>query len=242
MSTLAEWGTEIEQLDGSTIVTVEVETEPVENLLRIPAQFAGRPIVAAFLQEPKNVLQLTRAHALTLNWSGAGQVFHFILLNMARAADWEGRRDALLAHEYGHIWLQATGYWSPEYDNSCLAIHSGDIVQHVLIREETRRRGFDYMEFWKQPQEAWLAAQQGPVELDRCQRMQLASAYLDARLGLTNAQWEKRGQYLGAIWRDYAPIATVGEELANFMEGLDLWDRSLYQTAMERSARSLQAL
>jgi len=238
---LAEWQTEIEALSRGTLVVVRVETDRAENVLRVPASFAGRPVVAGLLRQETFVGQFVRAHALTVNYSGVEGTFHFILLNMALAADWDGMEDSLLAHEFGHVWLHVNGYRSVDYLDSCLSTHAGDIVQHVLIREETRRRGFDYMKFWVRNQERWMSAESAmPADLDRCQQLQLISAWMDAELGFAGTSWDQRERYLQLLRGRHPALQPVVEDLRALMGGLDLWDRSVYELVLGRVVRRLR--
>jgi hypothetical protein len=242
---LADWKDEIRVLSGGSVEIVRVETDRSANVLRIPSQFAGRPLVVSLLQQETFVAQFVRAHALSVNYSGTEGTFHLILLNMARQADWDGLEDSLLAHELGHVWLHASGYRAPSFENSCLTTHVGDIVQHVLIRAETRRRGFDYMTFWTRNQERWLAVaeKQDAVDpLDACGRLQLISAWLDAALGLTIVQWDQLDRYLKFLRARYAELEPAVTELAAMLSALNLWDRSLYELALARVSRRLQAV
>lgn len=242
---IAEWQAEVEAQSGGIVVIVRVETDPGQNVLRIPPNFPGRSVVAGLLQQETFVAQLVRAHALTVNYSGTEGTFHFILLNMALAPDWEGMEDSLLAHELGHVWLHANGYRAVDSEVSCLATHAGDIVQHVLIREETRRRGFDYMRFWTRSQEKWLLAQENSdavIVLEGCRALQLISAWMDAELGLTETQWPLRERYLRLLrvrFSDFTPVVT---DLRTLLAGLDLWDRSLYEFALGKVVERLRPL
>lgn len=238
----AEFQAQIETLSGGRVVIVRVETDRSQNVLRIPSVFPGRSVLARLLRQETFVGQLVRAHALTVNYGGVEGTYHFVLLNMDRAADWDGMEESLLAHEFGHVWLHVNGYRSPEYEDSCLTTHAGDIVQHVLIRQETRRRGFDYMRFWMRNQEKWLLAEEkapAPVALDGCQRLQLISAWMDAELGLTDGEWKMRERYLSLLRERYGSLMPVVTELGAMMTGLDLWDRSLYELVLARVVRRL---
>lgn len=242
---LDEWREQIQELSGGSVVVIHVETEPTENVLRIPAAFAGRPIAANLLRQETFVAQFVRAHALSVNYTGAEGTFHFVFMNMARQKDWEGMEDSLLAHELGHIWLHANGYRAPAYNNSCLSTHTGDIVQHILIREETRRRGFDYMRFWIRNQEKWLAEEEKsdePGVLDECHRLQLISAWMDAALGLTSAKWNQLERFLRLLRSKYSDLEPIVKELTVLLSGLDLWDRSVYELALARVSRKLRSV
>lgn len=237
---LDAWGREIERHSGGRIVVVPVETNTTDNTITIPPEFPGRPIVRDLLLDEPFVRQFTAAHALTVNHL-PGRL-HFILLNQARASDWGGLDpEPLLAHEYGHIWLQALGYRSPDADGTCVPTHAGDIVQHVLIRDETRRRGFAYDAFWKANQERWLDAATGPLPLDSCGRLQLLSAWLDASLGYSERTWPRRAAFLEYLDRNYASLLPVQRELHDLLGALDLKDRSRYEYSLRVTLRICRA-
>lgn len=242
MTALEAWQQEIESLSAGRLVLVRVETSPLDNTLRIAAEFAGRAIIVQLLQRESFVRQFVQAHALNVNYTGDDGAFHFILLNQARAADWDGLETALLGHEYGHIWLAVQGYRSPVFAESCLATATGDIVQHVLIRQETARRGFDYLAFWKRTHDAWLAREAGiaePPELDICGQLLLASEWVDAKLAFSAGGWMNRDAYLRLLGARHPQWQNVVEELAAMLSPIDLWDRSLYQSALHRVGATL---
>lgn len=242
MTTLDTWREEIESLSAGKIVLVRVETEQPENVLRIPAEFPGRAVIARLLTQEPFVRQLVQSHALNVNYTGEEGAFHFILLNMARAADWQGREADLLAHEYGHIWLAAKGYKSPAYADRCLAIAAGDIVQHILVREEAARRGFDYPAFWKQTHDAWLEKEAAVTEqpsLDACQKLLLVSEWVDATLAFEEGGWANRDAYLRLLSQRHPTLQPVVEELAAWLSDADLWDHGTYQSALQHVARTI---
>ncbi len=235
MTGLDAWHREIEALSSGQIVLVRVETVQPENTLRLPPDFPGRAVVARLLRQEAFVRQFVLAHALNVNYTGEEGAFHFILLNQARAADWEGLETVLLAHEYGHIWLAALGYRSPAFSETCLATAVGDIVQHILIREETARRGLDVLAFWKRTHDAWLEREtrvSEPPPLNACQRLLLIAEWVDAKLAFAGGGWEQRDAYLELLTARHEELQPVVEELAGWLGGRDLWDRSLYQAAL----------
>ncbi len=231
---LAQWQREIEQAGGGRLVVVRVETDRAENVLRIPAEFPGRGLVRNFLLDDSFVAQLVRAHALSLNATGEDGLFHFILLNMALAVDWEGLEDSLLAHEFGHAWLHVQGYRSAtRLDTPCLATIAGDIVQHVLIREEAGRRGFSAGAYSRRNLESWLDAMESPshtAPLDPCRRLQALSMWMDAALG--EPDWPRRSRFLALFDSRYAALSDPARRLESFIAGLNLWDRTHYEAAL----------
>lgn len=245
MTALDTWKEEIERISAGLVILIRVETVQPENTLRIAPQFPGRPVIVRLLQQEPFLRQFVQAHALTVNYSGLEGAFHFILLNQARASDWEGLEDALLAHEYGHIWLAALGYRSPHYNDSCLATATGDIVQHILIREETARRGFDYLAFWKRIHDRWLASElevSQPAPLDSCQRLLLLSSWTDATIAFESGQWENFDKYCALLKARHPSLAPVVERLASWLQARDLSDRSVYQSAIQYVAAALAEL
>jgi hypothetical protein len=100
------------------------------------------------------------------------------------------------------------------------------------------------MRFWMRNQERWLADAEkhdagGP--LDGCQKLQLISAWMDAALGLTVAQWDQLDRYLKFLRGRYTDLESAVTELTSMLLGLDLWDRSLYELALARVLQRLQA-
>jgi hypothetical protein len=240
---LAAWQREIEQTGGGRLIVVRVETDRTENTLRIPADFPGRALVRRFLLDENFVGQLVRAHSLSINTAGEEGRFHFILLNMALALDWEGLEDSLLAHEFGHIWLHVHGYRSPSQSGgNCLATSAGDIVQHVLIRDETARRGLPGGAYLLRNLESWLREMERPspgAALDACRRLQVISMWLDAALGTDDRQWPLRARFMAGFAENYSTLAATAEKLAAFLGGLDLRDRSHYEAALNFTLETL---
>lgn len=241
---LTDWRREIESLTGGRIVTVPVITDKEQNVLRIPPEFPGRAVVRNLLLQERFVAQFVRAHALNVNYAGSEGVFHFILLNLAMAGDWKQNEEGLLGHEYGHIWLNALGYSSPRFEAAaaapCVLIHAGDVVQHVLIRAETKRRGFDYLSFWFRNIERWMSESANqPAPADPCVRVQLVSMYLDTVLGAREGEWSRMEEFRERVKQVSSEGIGLSEELEKLLGGLDLWDRSHYEYALQRSIEVL---
>ncbi|MBI3209875.1 MAG: hypothetical protein HYZ37_13395 [Candidatus Solibacter usitatus] len=240
---LEQWQREIETASGGLVVLVRVETDPVENVLRIAPQFPGRPIVAQRLSQEAFVVQFIRTHAMSITYEGPEGNFHFVLLNMARAADWEGLEDSILAHEFGHLWLNATGFRSlPMQQDAlrdCLAIHVNDIVHHILLRQEARRRGIDAMAYWLNTREAWMksvAGSEAPA-LDECQEWQIVAECVDALMGAS--RWPRLGEFLNLMRTRHPRLMDRAVQLRDLLSPLDLWDRSVYEYALSAVSRAL---
>lgn len=232
---LSDWKREIERLSGGSVQVIAVVTDTTSNVLRIPDSFPGRSIVRQLLLRKSFVLEFIRAYSLAVNYTGVEGSFHFVLLNQAMAGKWADQRDLLIAHEFGHIWLNAIGYRSPDYE-SCLSTHAGDIVHHVLIREEMKRRGFA-LSFWIRNLEEWrqrMATPGGSQPLEPCERLQLVSQWMDAELGMAAEAWAPLPGLLARARALYPDVVPAVQELADFLRGRNLWDRSIYEAAVYR--------
>jgi hypothetical protein len=196
---LEMWAREIERTSGGTVLAVRIYTDPLRNELRIPDDAPLSDLIAHYLRDAGFRAQFAAAHALTVNHAGANGKTHLILVNMARADEWSGEEQGLLAHELGHAWLDALGFASPVYvpgPRSCVGVLAGDIVQHVLIRSETERRGVSQRRYWMRQLQAGGPQPAG----EPCQRLIQLARLVDARLGL-----ESRDQaFLKRLESEYA--------------------------------------
>lgn len=206
---LQNWAQEIERTSGGTVRAVRVYTDPLRNELRIPEDAPRPDLIAHYLRDAGFRAQFAAAHALTVNHTGARGKTHLILLNMARSNEWNGEEEGLLAHELGHAWLDARGFASPAYvpgRRSCVSVLAGDIVQHVLIRAETERRGVSQRRYWIRQVRAGGPQPAG----DPCQRLIQLARLVDARLGLEGTdravleRLESEYQTAAPELRDYA--------------------------------------
>ncbi|MCC6861395.1 MAG: hypothetical protein IT158_22695 [Bryobacterales bacterium] len=186
---LAAWAREIERVSGGAVRAARIYTDPLRNELRLPADAPAPELIAHYLRDDSFRAQFAAAHALTVNHNGPRGKTHLILLNMARADEWTGEEEGLLAHELGHAWLDARGFAAPVYvpgPRSCVGVLAGDIVQHVLIREETERRGVSQKGYWMRQLRS-SGTQPAP---EPCQRLIQLAHLVDARLGLTGRDRE----------------------------------------------------
>jgi hypothetical protein len=241
---LTKWKAEIEERDGGKIILVPIETDAKSNTMILPEDIEARPVLRRFFLSEDFRGQLASAHALTVNSDPAEGKFHFILLNMARAEQWREAEEALLAHEFGHIWLNATGYSGLPYQpgpDSCLAINAGDVVQHVLIRREMKRRGIPNLPYWLPNLERSLAAleQAGAAAppLTGCPKLVQLTQWVDARLGLTVEDWSKLPRFLALLEKDYPDLAPLADDLAEYIGYRDISDPEQYRRVLEFSRR-----
>lgn len=233
---LAKWKEEIEAVRQSKVVLARVFTDRARNELILPADAAERPILRQYFLNPAFVAEFVHMHAATLNHIGAGGLIHFIVLNMARAEEWAGYEDAVLAHELGHVWLFVNNYPAPAFEgreNSCIAIQAGDAVQHVLIREEIRRRGIEFLPFWKRNLATQLETllAHSPADfagLPLCRQVSLLTQWVDVRLGLSPQTWADYDRFSEAMTRSFPMLAPAVGEVVELLSGADLHDRDAY--------------
>ncbi|MBI4874624.1 MAG: hypothetical protein HY822_08325 [Acidobacteria bacterium] len=234
---LEAWKQEIEQAGGQVVVA-RIATDPESGQIRIPPGTPRRIALARYLAEPRFAEQFARTHATTINHPSPEGRVHFVLLNMARAGEWKDGEEALLAHEFGHAWLDARGFRSPPPGADalpCLAIQSGDIVQHVLIRRELDSRGIPFRSPWIRSLEQALdkLRNSGPGEsAGTCDALARITLWTDVRLGLTPEQWGRAAEFDQAFRKAFPVLAPVAEELAAVLSAVDL-------TALERYHRAL---
>jgi len=239
---IEQWRREIEAVGGGHVVVVEVETSADGREISFPADTAFGNVLRRYFLEEAFVGQFTASHALTINYYGPEGRLHLVLLNLARWGEWGAHREALLGHELGHAWLYVNGFRSPEYapaaPDGCLAIHAGDIVQHILIRQELKRRGIPFQAYWIQDLERALARleEEGSRRAQSatpCETAQRLAMWTDVRLGLSREDWEAFGRFDAAMRRTFPDLAGVVEEMVSRLSRIDVGRRTLYRIALD---------
>lgn len=140
---LEQWRAEIEAAGGAPVLVAEVEFSADGSEMRLPDDVPGRPLFVQYLRREDFVRQFLLMRGVLVHHQGPDANAFLVLLNGARRGEWGAHEASLLGHEFGHAWLRARGYPAPVFPPgplACLAIHTGDIVQHVLIRREMDRR------------------------------------------------------------------------------------------------------
>ena len=241
---LLEWQREIEAQSGGQLLPVRVfvETQGGVPTYVLPQDAPQRPVLAHYFEDVNFRTQFVRTHAVSINYTGAEGRLSFIVLNMDR---FKGDEEILLSHEFGHAWLHARGLRAPALamgqgaagQAACQALHVGDIVQHILIREEQTRRGFDFRPGWTRDLEA--AAQnlehqvpetQPPA--DACLRLERLALMIDVESGLTDGQWARRRPFLDRLPSGDPGLADLAHRLSRILRGFDLGDPTEYYMAL----------
>ena len=244
----AQWIRDIEQLGGGRVLIAHVDHDSASNEIRLAQGTENPTLFTEFLQQPAFVRQFMAAQALTVSRQTPEGPQHLIFINTARAAAFKDSEEALIGHELGHAWLRAQGYpaaSSVDGPASCLAIHTTDAVQHILIRKELERRGIDAQTSWIHTLDNALDQWKGnplPATLPACERIQAASQWIDVRLGLAQAEWERKAEYEAQLAGHYPDIERVVAELTDYLSHLDVADKEVNKQALVEVARRLRAL
>lgn len=212
------------QMQLSLPETVEAWRREIEAKLggpiRIVQTSEDAPELAGYFANPSFQAAMARAQALTLSLRSEGQLRPYVLLNWARLRESANDPAMLFAHELGHIWLQANGYFPPKFNDAtqpCLAVHIGDIVQHERIREEMDRRSIDWHKGYQLDYEASLAAARLADRVpagDACLRAQRLSLMIDIRQSFPAAGNPWRNEYLSLLGRQDPAAEALAIELA----------------------------
>ncbi|MDP2998818.1 MAG: hypothetical protein Q8N47_15130 [Bryobacterales bacterium] len=236
---LETWKREIEQR-GEQLIVARIETDRETNQVRIPPDTPRRALLAQLLASPGLAGQFVQTHAMTLNQQATEGRVHFVLLNMARAGEFKDAEEPLLAHEFGHAWLDALGFRSPDAAGEaqpCLAIQAGDIVQHILIRGEVARRGFAFRDYWIRNLDQALDALKKEDAPDGagasgCDSLARIALWTDVRLALSADSWSRYGEFDQAFRSRFPLLAETVDELVTVLKAVDV-------TALERFRRAL---
>lgn len=220
-----------------TVVLLRLPADAGTTVLRLPPETLGREELASYTDQPGFVAQYRGAQAMTVNYLGATGRTSFVLVN-PRHAGTGAEEEAVIAHEFGHIWLKAKRYPAPAYrggETACLSVHALDAVQHILIREEMERRGVE----WKAPwfRALGLALEQMEREagaasgVGRCQTLGQAAMFVDVALGA--GEWGKQRAFLAAMRRRFPAMVPVAEELTKFLGSAGVEDVARHRAALE---------
>lgn len=235
------WKAEIESRNFSKI-----------EILRIPGDTGSgedRKVLMSYFNKADFAESFSRSQALTFRYELAGRSRSLILLNMSRMQQTQNSADALIAHELGHIWLASLGLLPPLYEpgpDSCLAVHYGDIVQHILLRAENDRRGIDwrpaysrdYTAAYEQLRQLTPSADKG----DACFRVQRLSLIVDVREGFAPGAFPARDAYVELLANQDRDAEAIAIELLEQLDGKLTLEKADYETALELAKRAVYRL
>ena len=245
---LVEWKQEIEAARPGRLVVARIHHDAQRNAVMLPRDIDRRPVLVRYFRNPSFVREFLATHAMNLNHQGPEGRIYFVLLNMARAAEWGEHEEAVLAHEFGHVWLFARHFPFPEYQgqaDSCAAIVGGDAVQHIVIRAEMRRRGIQFLPYWIANLEKTLAALEGDASLEslpRCRRLSQVSVWLDVRMGLPAEEWPLRDRLIAALTRRFPDLEPAVDDLYSMLAGQNVHEYEIHEQVLKKALLRVYAL
>jgi hypothetical protein len=223
---LEQWRAEIETAGGAPVFVAEVEFSPDGQQMTLPDSTPARSLFAHYLRQDDFARQFVLMRGVLIHHQGPEGQAHLVLLNGARRPEWGPHQDALIAHEFGHAWLRAKGYPAPVFQPgplACLAIHTGDIVQHVLIRRELESRGIEHLPLWLASLEAATAGAstlpdgEGFAKVragDPCLALRQIAEWADVRLGFPSSRPELVESYESQMRRVFPGIESTVSAIA----------------------------
>ncbi len=245
---LAQWKGEIEARSGLPLVVAEAEYQESDHSFRLAPETPQRAAFVEYLKNENFRGQFMQMYAVFVHHKAPGGGAYLVMLNGMRRADWQGQEEALIAHEFGHAWIKAQGYPTPMFvDNqwACVGVHSGDIVQHGLIRSEQDRRGIEFRKFWLSGLEAaTLQMESGPPppREDRCARIRVAAQWLDVKLGLKPGEWPAQARYEAALRKWMPEVAPTVSDLVKLLKDKDLSSKDVHRAALKAVFELLKQL
>jgi hypothetical protein len=244
---LLSWKAEIES-KGVAVAVAVAEKDEASGLFSVPADTPRRELLAPWLANADFLGQFALMQATMVYQRAPGGDVAFVLLNGALRSLWEGHEEALLGHEFGHVWIKAEKFPSPVFvpgPHACIAIHTGDITQHVLIRKEMEKRGIDYRRQWLEGLERAIPLMETaapPPEDDRCARARLAAEWVDVKLGLEPGAWPSQPRYEAAARRYMPEVVSTVERIAAYVRSHDMSDRAQHRQALQAVFEMLKDL
>lgn len=243
---LEEWKKEIENA-GVPVLLARVEHDKGSNTYSLPEGIEGRELFAEYLNQSDFLRQFEQMYGVMVHHK-KDKPAYLVMLNMGRVGEWGANEEAVLAHELGHAWIKSKKYPTPVFQTGlagCLAIHTGDIVQHVLIRKELERRGIDQRTFWlKTLDEATAKAgeMERPPEQDRCIRVMQAAELVDVQLGLEGVEWARREAYESMVRRVFPEVEPTVAAIVDWMKRRDMEKVDEHRQALGVVFEHLKAL
>ena len=233
---LASWKEAIEKTGKMAVVLLRLPANGETRVLALPRDLKERDALANYTDQPGFVSQYRGAQAMTVNYLGPKGRMSFVLVNPEHAGT-GAAEEAVIAHEFGHIWLKAQRYPAPAYvggDSACLSVHALDAVQHILIREEMERRGVA----WKAPWHTALGAALAQMESEpgaaaragRCQTLGQAAMWIDVALGA--GDWPRQRDFLAAMRRRFPEMVPVAEEITAYLGSAGVEDVARHREAL----------
>ena len=243
---LESWKKEIEAA-GVPLLVAGVNHDAAANTYTLAQDVKDRELFAEYLKQPDFIQQFQHMYGVMVHHKGPREAY-LVMLNLGRAAEFEGHEDVVLAHEFGHAWIKSRKYPTPVFQPGlagCLAIQTGDIAQHVLIRTELDARGVDHRTYWIRALDRAVAESAGlgrPAEDDRCIRVRQAAELVDVRLGLAWTNWPGRDAYEAMVRRVFPEVEPTVVKILAWMRSHDMEDVDQHRKTLAVVFEELKAL
>lgn len=230
---LEEWRKEIEAGGDSRILLARVNWDRQANTYSLPPDTPQREWFSQYLRDPEFAAQFQRVHAITASRREGDRFLFLIFLNRGLLNQWGEFEEALIAHELFHAWFIAQKYPVPRSQPGkagCLSVATLDLVQHVVMRDELRKRGVDHAKYQRRKRD--IVVEEGArlpagTETDPCLRVSAVSEWVDMRLELgPDSEYEAMAERL------FPGIGAIGVEFAGYLSTRDLRDRAVHREAL----------
>lgn len=254
---LEEWRREIEAAGGAPVYVAEVEFSADGQQMRLAEGVEGRELFVRYLRQEDFVRQFVMMRGVLVSHQAPEGAAHLVMLNGGRRKEWERHEAALVGHEFGHAWLRARKYPTPVFQPgplACLAVHTGDIVQHVLIRREMERRGIGHEAMWLESLERAVEAARGLADGegtrraragDACLALRQAAEWVDVRLGFAGRGADRPGvieRYESEMRRVFPEVEPVAGAIAEAVGAREVEDRQQHRDVLREAHARLRAL
>jgi hypothetical protein len=230
---LEEWRREIEADGRVRLLVGRVNWDREANTLSLAPQTPEPELFARHLRSAEFAAQFRRVHAVTASERNGDRFLFLVFLNRGYLSQWGAYEEALLAHELFHAWFIAQRYPVPVAQPGkagCLSVATLDLVQHVVMRDELKRRAIDHAKYQRRKREIAVEeemAKPGGANGDACARVSAVSEWVDMRLELG-----VDGEYEAMMRRRFPGVAEVGGEVAAYLSGRNLRDRAAHREAL----------
>ena len=237
---LEEWKAEIEARAFHRIEIIRIPGDPVPD--------EDRDVLFSYFNRPDFAAQFARTQALTFRYVRGERTRSLILLNLPMMQNTQNSAASLIAHELGHLWLASLGFSPPVYEpgpRGCLAIHYGDMVQHILLRAESDRRGIPWRPSYERDYTAASESLRNapPQGLgDDCFRAQRLSLMVDVRTGFETKSFGAREEYLSLLAKQDPEAEAIAIELTEALDGKLGLEKESYEWALEQSRAAVNRL
>ena len=237
---LESWKAEIESRSTKSIEIIRIPGDP------IPDQ--DRQLLLSYFARPDFAENFSRAQALTFRYEIQGRSRSLILLNLPKMQQTQNSPAALIAHELGHLWLASIGLPSTLYKPgplACLGIHYSNIVQHILIRTESDRRGIDWRpsyirDYTAASDSLKLEPTGGPG--DECLRAQRLSLIIDVITGFEPKSFPARETYLQQLAAQDPAAEALAIELIEELDSKLSLNKDAYASALSAAKSAVARL